>query len=72
MYLGLLATCFAQMNRMVSKGLPLYLQDFSDSVAVDICITTDWKELEGVCMIADLLAKSEQYADFQCTVLTTY
>lgn len=28
-------------------------------LAVDICITTDWKELEGVCMIADLLARSE-------------
>ena len=27
---------------------------------VDICITTDWKEMEGVCIIADLLAKSEQ------------
>jgi hypothetical protein len=27
---------------------------------VDICITTDWKVLEGVCMIAELLAKSEQ------------
>jgi hypothetical protein len=26
---------------------------------VDICITTDWKELEGVCIIADLLAKRE-------------
>ncbi|KAG0650447.1 Poly(A) RNA polymerase cid13 [Hyphodiscus hymeniophilus] len=30
----------------------------TDESDVDICITTDWKELEGVCMIADLLAKS--------------
>ncbi|SPO00066.1 related to polynucleotide adenylyltransferase [Cephalotrichum gorgonifer] len=29
----------------------------SDDSDVDICITTDWKELEGVCIIADLLAK---------------
>lgn len=28
---------------------------------VDICITTDWKELEAVCKIAGLLAKSENY-----------
>ena len=26
-------------------------------VLVDICITTPWKELEGVCMLAELLAK---------------
>jgi hypothetical protein len=26
---------------------------------VDICITTEWKEMENVCMIADLLAKRE-------------
>lgn len=24
---------------------------------VDICITTDWKEMEGVCIIADLLKR---------------
>lgn len=30
----------------------------TDQSDVDICITTDWKELEGVCMIADLLARS--------------
>ncbi|RDL41590.1 PAP substrate-binding protein [Venustampulla echinocandica] len=30
----------------------------TDESDVDICITTDWKELEGVCMIADLLAKN--------------
>ncbi|CAK7203636.1 hypothetical protein SEUCBS139899_006374 [Sporothrix eucalyptigena] len=29
----------------------------SDDSDVDICITTDWKEMENVCMIADLLAK---------------
>ncbi|KAJ3485656.1 hypothetical protein NLG97_g6767 [Lecanicillium saksenae] len=29
----------------------------SDSSDVDICITTPWRELEGVCMIADLLAR---------------
>jgi hypothetical protein len=27
---------------------------------VDICITTPWKELEGVCMIAELLAKRKR------------
>lgn len=27
--------------------------------SVDICITTDWKAMEGVCMIAELLAKSK-------------
>jgi DNA polymerase sigma len=31
------------------------------TVIVDICITTDWKELESVCKIAGLLAKSEIY-----------
>ncbi|KAH6674675.1 zinc finger protein-like protein [Halenospora varia] len=30
----------------------------TDESDVDICITTDWKELEGVCIIADLLAKN--------------
>jgi hypothetical protein len=25
--------------------------------AVDICITTPWKALEGVCMLAEVLAK---------------
>ncbi|KAM0432202.1 hypothetical protein ACHAPT_004738 [Fusarium lateritium] len=29
----------------------------SDDSDVDICITTPWRELEGVCMIADLLAR---------------
>ncbi|KJK75211.1 hypothetical protein H634G_09557 [Metarhizium anisopliae BRIP 53293] len=29
----------------------------SDDSDVDICITTSWQELEGVCMIADLLAR---------------
>lgn len=29
----------------------------SDSSDVDICITTAWRELEGVCIIADLLAR---------------
>ncbi|KJZ75837.1 hypothetical protein HIM_04661 [Hirsutella minnesotensis 3608] len=29
----------------------------SDDSDVDICITTSWNELEGVCMIADLLAR---------------
>lgn len=24
---------------------------------MDICITTPWKELEGVCMLAELLAR---------------
>ncbi|TAQ85968.1 hypothetical protein B7494_g5708 [Chlorociboria aeruginascens] len=30
----------------------------TDDSDVDICITTDWKEMEGVCIIAELLAKS--------------
>ncbi|KAI0475877.1 hypothetical protein GGR56DRAFT_440706 [Xylariaceae sp. FL0804] len=30
----------------------------SDNSDVDICIVTPWKELEGVCMLADLLAKN--------------
>ncbi|ROV93828.1 hypothetical protein VMCG_08788 [Cytospora schulzeri] len=30
---------------------------WSDDSDVDICITTDWKELEGVCIIADLLKR---------------
>lgn len=29
----------------------------SDDSDLDICITTSWHELEGVCMIADLLAR---------------
>ncbi|TDZ35882.1 Poly(A) RNA polymerase cid13 [Colletotrichum trifolii] len=29
----------------------------SDDSDVDICITTPWKEMEGVCMIASLLAR---------------
>ncbi|ESZ96360.1 hypothetical protein SBOR_3256 [Sclerotinia borealis F-4128] len=30
----------------------------TDESDVDICITTDWKDMEGVCMIAELLAKN--------------
>lgn len=30
---------------------------WSDDSDVDICITTDWKEMEGVCIIADLLKR---------------
>lgn len=33
--------------------------NLTDLAAVDICITTDWKEMEGVCIIAELLAKSK-------------
>ncbi|KAI9163959.1 Poly(A) RNA polymerase cid13 [Paramyrothecium foliicola] len=29
----------------------------SDDSDVDICITTPWRDMEGVCMIADLLAR---------------
>jgi hypothetical protein len=36
-------------------------RDVADKIAVDICITTEWRELEGVCMIAELLAKRECY-----------
>lgn len=31
---------------------------YTDQSDVDLCITTDKKEMEGVCIIADLLAKS--------------
>ena len=31
---------------------------------MDICITTEWKELEGVCIIADLLKKRKDTRDF--------
>ncbi|CZT50697.1 related to polynucleotide adenylyltransferase [Rhynchosporium secalis] len=30
----------------------------TDHSDVDICITTEWKEMEAVCMVAELLAKS--------------
>ncbi|TVY92892.1 Poly(A) RNA polymerase [Lachnellula willkommii] len=30
----------------------------TDESDVDVCITTNWKELEGVCIIAELLAKN--------------
>ncbi|CZR62895.1 related to polynucleotide adenylyltransferase [Phialocephala subalpina] len=30
----------------------------TDTSDVDICITTDWKAMEGVCIIADLLARN--------------
>jgi hypothetical protein len=46
-------------------------ESFANIHAVDICITTDWKEMEGVCIIADLLAKSEQFKK-SITVLTAY
>jgi hypothetical protein len=42
---------------------------------VDICITTEWKELEGVCMIAELLAKRESLINplsEEFTLLTDY
>jgi hypothetical protein len=39
----------------------------TDDITVDICITTEWRELEGVCMIAELLAKRE-YSDFQASL----
>lgn len=29
----------------------------ADSVVVDICITTDFKDLEHVCLLAEVLAK---------------
>lgn len=29
----------------------------ADSYAVDICITTDFKDLEHVCLLAEVLAK---------------
>ena len=44
---------------MVSSGQSLGSLNDTDGILVDICITTDWKELEEVCMIAELLAKSE-------------
>jgi hypothetical protein len=39
---------------------------------VDICITTDWKEMEGVCIIAELLAKSEPNIARPSIMLTKY
>jgi hypothetical protein len=36
----------------------------ANGISVDICITTDWKEMEGVCIIADLLARSEHLGLF--------
>jgi len=36
----------------------------ADGSAVDICITTEWTELEGVCMIADLLARREYHSSW--------
>jgi hypothetical protein len=56
---------------MVSTNKILGDLNDTDQALVDICITTDWKELEGVCMIAELLAKSEQYENMlSSTVLT--
>jgi hypothetical protein len=34
----------------------------ADSCAVDICITTDYKELEHVCLLAEVLAKRKDNA----------
>ena len=34
-------------------------------MTVDICITTDAKEMEGVCLIADLLARSKGSCTFR-------
>jgi hypothetical protein len=55
------AICYAQMNLMVSgKSVLGHLEGSSaDICIVDICITTDMKEMEDVCIIAELLAKSE-------------
>jgi DNA polymerase sigma len=48
------------MNQMVCS---LYSKRvFPLIIVVDICITTAWKELEGVCMLAELLAK-RKHAD---------
>jgi hypothetical protein len=61
MFLGRLAISSAQMNPMVSSGV---LEKKTEScnantILVDICITTDFKAMEGVCILADLLAKSK-------------
>lgn len=37
--------------------MPLFYLATANTGVVDICITTSWTELEGVCMIADLLAR---------------
>ena len=63
MYLDLLATCLQQTTLTVS-GRSFRRVDRANDVAVDICITTEWKEMEGVCMVAELLAKSEPYQSF--------
>ena len=38
-------------------------RNVADTAVVDICITTEWTELEGVCMIAELLARRGYYSD---------
>lgn len=35
---------------------------------VDICITTDYKELEHVCLLADVLAKRKELRLSVCSV----
>ena len=54
--LDLQAIFYVQTNLMV-----LFKQSTihpnANITTVDICITTPWKELEGVCMLAELLAK---------------
>jgi len=37
-------------------------RNIANTALVDICITTEWTELEGVCMIAELLARRECYS----------
>src|SRR5271165_2079044 len=52
-----LATSCVQTNQMVHSLFVTVVSLLT--VVVDICITTEWKELEGVCMLAEVLARRE-------------
>jgi hypothetical protein len=71
MFLGHPVIYFVRMNQMVSSDRSLGRLNDTDGILVDICITTDWKELEEVCMIAELLANSELYEYVLLSILLT-
>ena len=58
-FLDLQATFYALMTLMVRDPHLLRFLTAADLGLVDICITTSWQQLEDVCMIAALLARSE-------------
>jgi hypothetical protein len=43
------------------RGEEKYETFGADLHAVDICITTDFKDLEHVCLLAEVLAKRESF-----------